>query len=60
MLYRRFLKCVLLNFGGNLGQMDDFRQIIGRKIIEIYLEPTALEIGIADTQIHSEFIYVGS
>ncbi|MFZ5554876.1 MAG: hypothetical protein ACOZCO_17330 [Bacteroidota bacterium] len=40
--------------------MDDFRQIIGKKIIDIYLEPLAIDNGIADTQIHSDFIYIGS
>lgn len=40
--------------------MDDFRQIIGRNIDAIYLEPTAIELGIDDTRIFKDFIFVGS
>lgn len=40
--------------------MEDFRQIIGKEIIEFYLEPIAIEFGIDNTMILKDFISVGS
>jgi len=40
--------------------MDDFRQIIGKKITQVYLEPTSIELGIDDTRIFNDFIFIGS